>query len=135
VKIKKQTPIIRFKNVQKIDFLGPARDVVLYHHERWDGRGYPFGLKGEEIPLGARIFAFADTLDAITSDRPYRKALPFEYAIEEIAKNAGKQFDPHITKVFLSIPVEEWQAIKYSFEVEAATEVAEFPVSLKVSSN
>ena len=134
-KIMKQHPLIGFKIVEKIDFLGPARDVVLYHHERWDGRGYPFGLKGEEIPLGARIFALADTLDAITSDRPYRKALPFEYAIEEIAKNAGKQFDPHITKVFLSIPVEEWQAIKYSFAVEAATEVAEFPISLKVSSN
>ncbi len=110
--IMKKHPLIGFKIVETIDFLGPARDIVLYHHERWDGRGYPFGLKEEEIPLGARIFAFADTLDAITSDRPYRKALGFDYAIQEIARNKGKQFDPYITDVFLSIPVEEWKIIR-----------------------
>ena len=117
--IMKKHPLIGFKIVETIDFLGPARDIVLYHHERWDGRGYPFGLKEEEIPLGARIFAFADTLDAITSDRPYRKALSFEYAIQEIAKNRGKQFDPLITDVFLSIPLEEWKIIRTSLSEKA----------------
>ncbi len=112
--IMKKHPLIGFKIVEPIDFLGPARDIVLYHHERWDGRGYPFGLRGDEIPLGARIFAFADTLDAITSDRPYRNALSFDYAIQEIARNKGKQFDPYITDVFMSIPIDEWKIIRQS---------------------
>ncbi len=78
-------------------------DIVLYHHERYDGKGYPAGLKGEEIPLGARILAVADSWDAMTSERPYRKALPRHVAIEEIEKNAGTQFDPKIASVFLEI--------------------------------
>jgi len=74
---------------------------VLAHHERWDGLGYPKGLKREEIPLEARIIAVADSYDAIVSGRPYRKALSKEAAIEEILKNSGTQFDPMIAKVFI----------------------------------
>ncbi len=76
---------------------------IKYHHERWDGRGYPEGLKGEEIPFIARIIAVADTFDAMTSNRPYRKALPLEVAFEEIKKCAGTQFDPEVAEAFLKI--------------------------------
>jgi response regulator RpfG family c-di-GMP phosphodiesterase len=80
---------------------GDGLQIVRSHHERWDGRGYPDGLRGEEIPLGARVFALADTLDAMTSDRPYRSAQPWNVARSEIAEQAGKQFDPHIVTAFL----------------------------------
>jgi PAS domain S-box-containing protein len=78
-----------------VPFLDRAVDVVLHHHERWDGRGYPAGLEEEGIPLWARIFAVADTVDAITSDRPYRKGRPLDQAVREIVARAGSQFDPH----------------------------------------
>jgi HD-GYP domain-containing protein (c-di-GMP phosphodiesterase class II) len=77
-----------------VPFLDRAVDVVLHHHERWDGRGYPAGLEEEGIPLWARIFAVADTVDAITSDRPYRKGRPLDQAVREIVARAGSQFDP-----------------------------------------
>jgi ribonuclease P protein subunit RPR2 len=79
---------------------GEGLKIVRNHHERWDGRGYPDGLEGEEIPLGARVFALADTLDAITSDRPYRPAQPWEIARREIVSQAGKQFDPAVVEAF-----------------------------------
>jgi putative two-component system response regulator len=79
---------------------GPGLQVVRHHHERWDGRGYPDGLDRGNIPLGARIFAVADALDAMTSDRPYRKALSWRAASEEIAREAGKQFDPEVVEAF-----------------------------------
>jgi response regulator RpfG family c-di-GMP phosphodiesterase len=79
---------------------GPGLEVVRHHHERWDGQGYPDGIAGEEIPLGARIFAVADALDAITSDRPYRKARSWEFARVEIADEAGRQFDPDVVDAF-----------------------------------
>jgi HD-GYP domain-containing protein (c-di-GMP phosphodiesterase class II) len=77
-----------------VPFLDRAVDVVLHHHERWDGRGYPAGLEAEGIPLWARIFAVADTVDAITSHRPYRRGRPLEHAVGEIMARAGSQFDP-----------------------------------------
>src|SRR5207244_1994461 len=77
-----------------IPFLGRAIDVVRHHHERWDGCGYPGGLAGEEIPIWARIFAVVDSIDAMTSDRPYRDGLPLEVAVKELKKGAGTQFDP-----------------------------------------
>jgi len=79
---------------------GPGLQVVRHHHERWDGDGYPDGLRGEQIPLGARIFAVADSLDAITSDRPYRRARSWEYARSDILDEAGRQFDPDVVQAF-----------------------------------
>jgi len=76
---------------------------VLAHQERWDGQGYPNRLAGEDIPLGARIFAIADTLDAITSDRPYRRGSPIEKARAEIRRHSGTQFDPRCAEAFLSL--------------------------------
>ncbi|MEI7025192.1 HD domain-containing phosphohydrolase [Paenibacillus sp. y28] len=95
---------IGFEMLKDIEFLENALDIVLYHHERYDGKGYPHGLKREEIPLGARIFALADTFDAITSDRPYRKAQSVEKAKQVIEEHLGTQFCPDCAKAFLSIP-------------------------------
>ncbi|MGA9193216.1 MAG: HD domain-containing phosphohydrolase [Anaerolineales bacterium] len=89
-----------------IPFLKRPLDVIYAHQERYDGTGYPEGLAGEEIPIGARIFAVADTFDAITSDRPYRKGQPLETARQIIRDNSGTQFDPKVVQVFLSIPDE-----------------------------
>jgi putative nucleotidyltransferase with HDIG domain len=100
-----------YEILKSIDFLSSAAEIVLCHQERWDGKGYPNCLSGPEIPLGARIFAVVDTLDAMTSNRPYRKALSFEAAREEIRACAGTQFDPHVADVFLNMPPESWEAI------------------------
>jgi putative nucleotidyltransferase with HDIG domain len=104
-------PQIGYEILRSIEFLSPAAEIVLCHQERWDGRGYPNKLAGQDIPLGARIFAVADTLDAMTSDRPYRKALSFEAAFQEIRSCSGSQFDPRIAEAFLSIRPESWKAI------------------------
>jgi cyclic di-GMP phosphodiesterase len=98
--------------VSRIAFLAPAAEIVLTHQERYDGTGYPQGLIGEEIPLGARVFAVADTLDAMTSDRPYRRALPFSTAKAEIQREAGRQFDPKVVEVFLGIPEVIWERVR-----------------------
>jgi len=87
--------------LQKLSHLAMAGDIVLCHEERYDGSGYPAGLKGEQIPLPARLFAVIDTLDAMTFDRPYRKALSFDVAKAEILRMAGSQFDPRAVEVFL----------------------------------
>jgi HD-GYP domain-containing protein (c-di-GMP phosphodiesterase class II) len=89
--------------LNKIGFLTTASDIVLSHHERFDGSGYPRGLAGGEIPLGARIFAIADAFDAMTSDRTYRNAMPAEEALAEILRNSGSQFDPAAVRAFLSV--------------------------------
>ena len=102
---------IGFDLVKDIAFLSDASEILLTHHERYDGEGYPRGLKGDKILLSARIFAVADTLDAITSDRPYRRASSFESAREIIRKCSGNQFDPLVVRVFLNIPEETWPAI------------------------
>src|SRR5260370_24567106 len=98
--------------VKRIPFLADAAEIILTHHERWDGSGYPRGLKGADIPLSARIFAVVDTLDAMTSDRPYRSALPFRDARNEIERLAGTQFDSQVVSIFLGIPNETWEAIQ-----------------------
>jgi len=103
---------IGYDLVSRIAFLAPAAEIVLTHQERFDGTGYPQGLLGEEIPLGARIFSVADTLDAMTSDRPYRKALPFSKAYDEINREAGRQFDPNVVKTFLAFPERTWNEIR-----------------------
>jgi putative nucleotidyltransferase with HDIG domain len=99
---------IGFAVLKRIPFLKDAAEIVLTHQECFDGTGYPRGLKGEQIPLGARIFAVADTLDAMISDRPYRKAMPISAAREEIRRYSGRQFDPRVVEVFLSQSDSVW---------------------------
>lgn len=89
--------------LEKVSFLSPTLDIPYCHHERWDGTGYPQGLKGEQIPLFARIFAVVDVWDALTSDRPYRPAWIREKALEHIREQAGKHFDPRVTSAFFGM--------------------------------
>jgi len=98
--------------IRKIPFLRDAAEIVYAHQETFDGKGYPQGLKGDQIPLGARIFAIADTLDAITSDRPYRKGRSFAEARAEIERHSGAQFDPAIVEVFLRMPEEIFSKLR-----------------------
>jgi putative nucleotidyltransferase with HDIG domain len=108
---------VGFDLVKRIPFLSGAAEIVLTHHERCDGSGYPRGLKTAEIPIGARIFAVADTVDAMTSDRPYRLALSFEEAHDEIRRGSGSRYDPRVASGFLSIPMESWKALRQSAEI------------------
>ncbi len=101
-----------YKIFSRIPFLAEAAEIVYAHQERYDGTGYPRGLKGDEIPLGARIFAIADTLDAMRSDRAYRPAQSFEAARKEIELWSGRQFDPKIVKVFLEMPEKIWEDLR-----------------------
>ncbi|MFL6304434.1 MAG: HD domain-containing phosphohydrolase [Candidatus Sulfotelmatobacter sp.] len=101
-----------YQIVKKIPFLADVAEIVYSHQEWFNGEGYPRHLKGNEIPLGARIFSVADTFDAITSDRPYRPAQSFAAARTEIAKFAGRQFDPEIVKVFLEMPDKIWEDLR-----------------------
>jgi HD-GYP domain-containing protein (c-di-GMP phosphodiesterase class II) len=96
-------PVIGSQIVRGIEFLAEAAGVVRSHHERWDGTGYPDGLAGEDIPLAARVFAVADVLDALTTDRPYRPATSLRYAREMITAESGKHFDPRVVEAFNSI--------------------------------
>jgi HD-GYP domain-containing protein (c-di-GMP phosphodiesterase class II) len=96
-------PLLAGLMVSKVGFLEGAMPILMYHHERFDGSGYPFGLKGEAIPLEARIFAAVDAYDAMTSDRPYRKAMPPEEALRDIQRNAGTQFDPRVAEAFTRV--------------------------------
>ena len=98
--------------LSRVPFLRGVARIVLAHQERYDGTGYPHGLKAEEIPLGARVFAVADTLDAMTSDRPYRSALSLDEAKAEIIRCTGTQFDPKVTQAFLSIPDSIWKELR-----------------------
>lgn len=101
-----------YQIVRKIPFLRDAAEIVYSHQEHFDGSGYPRGLCGDQIPLGARIFAVADTLDAITSDRPYRRANTFDAARREIRRCSGSQFDPAVVDVFLRIPDQVWRDLQ-----------------------
>lgn len=101
--IMKKHPVYAYEILSKIAYLRPALDIPYCHHEKWDGSGYPRGLKGEEIPLPARIFAVVDVFDALTSDRPYRKAWSREEAIAYIKERSGKDFDPRVVEVFLEV--------------------------------
>jgi len=101
-----------YQMLKKIPFLKEACDIVYAHQERFDGTGYPRGLKGNEIPLGARMFAVADTLDAIMSDRPYRPAQPLSAARKEIEKWSGRQFDPEVVATFMAMPDNIWEDLR-----------------------
>jgi putative nucleotidyltransferase with HDIG domain len=101
-KSMKMHTVYAFEMLWPIEFLRPAIDIPHCHHERWDGTGYPRQLKGEQIPLSARVFAIADVWDALTNDRPYRKAWTDEKALEYITNNAGKHFDPRVVEQFIN---------------------------------
>jgi HD-GYP domain-containing protein (c-di-GMP phosphodiesterase class II) len=101
--IMRTHPLLGAQILSPVKFLHRALPVVEAHHERWDGTGYPRGLRGEDIPLGARIFALVDAFDAMTSDRPYRRALTFEQAVEQIARAASSQFDPEVVRCFIEL--------------------------------
>jgi response regulator RpfG family c-di-GMP phosphodiesterase len=103
---------IGYDLVKRIPFLSGAAEIILTHHERCDGSGYPRGLKMDEIPIGARIFAVSDSVDAMTSDRPYRLALPFQEARETIERESGRLFDSRVAAVFLSSSTESWEAVR-----------------------
>lgn len=101
--VMRSHPLIGAQIVEPIRFLEGAVDVIRHHHERFDGRGYPEGLEGDDIPIAARIFAVADSFDAMTSDRPYRDALAIDRALDEISGGAGTQFDPAVVTEFLDL--------------------------------
>jgi HD-GYP domain-containing protein (c-di-GMP phosphodiesterase class II) len=97
--------------LRDVPVLGRARDVVLYHHERWDGQGYPSGLRERQIPVSARVFAVCDAYEAITNDRPHRAAMQDGEARRRITESAGTQFDPDVVRAFLNIDASEWVAL------------------------
>ena len=107
-----QHPITGWEIVRQVDFLGAATDVVRHHHERWDGTGYPDGLKGEDIPLTARVFAVADTIDALTTTRPYRPASPLSEARALVEEGRGTQFDPSVVDALATMPDEVFERIR-----------------------
>lgn len=124
--------------IDGIDFLSGAAPVVREHHEKYDGSGYPMGLRGEMIHINARIFAVADAFDAMTSDRPYRKAASYADARREIVANSGIHFDPAVVKTFLSVPESEWREIgqsaksaDYTEHIIDRHEIRSFIISLK----
>lgn len=105
-------PRIGWELMSDFPELAEEADIVYSHHERFDGRGYPRSLHGDEIPLGARVFAIADTLDAITSDRPYRQGRSWQEASSEIQRHAHTQFDPHMVETFLRVPLAKLEAVR-----------------------
>ncbi|HXD12340.1 MAG TPA: HD domain-containing phosphohydrolase [Anaerolineales bacterium] len=111
-KIIRRHPEAGYKMLSGIPYLREEVQIVLGHQEKWDGSGYPYGLRGEEIPLGARLFMIADTFDALTSNRPYRQGRSYEIARQLIEEEAGHQFDPQAVAAFLAVPPEEWVQIR-----------------------
>jgi HD-GYP domain-containing protein (c-di-GMP phosphodiesterase class II) len=111
-KVMRTHPEVGRRLVEHIPFLTGAVPIVHHHHERWDGNGYPEGLRGEDIPLGARIFAVADALDAMTFDRPYSRAVTLEAACEEISRCSGTHFDPAVVSTFLAIPLDALEELR-----------------------
>ena len=122
--IMQKHPQTGWELLRDIPHLRREVQIVLTHQERWDGRGYPQGLAGEGIPLGARLFMIADTFDAITSDRPYRAARPYADAAHIIEAEAGKQFDPLAVEAFLSVSAAEWDGVRRRVHEETAHHTA-----------
>jgi cyclic di-GMP phosphodiesterase len=117
-RVMREHPTIGAHIVEPIRFLEGAVDIVRSHHERWDGTGYPMGLRHEEIPLAARVFAIADSFDAMTNDRPYRKALSVEEAVDEIVLGACSQFDPDVVQIFLDLVDDDPSVLGVDLEVD-----------------
>jgi response regulator RpfG family c-di-GMP phosphodiesterase len=113
--------------LQGVDYLRVSSSVVLQHHERWDGAGYPMKVAGEEIALGARVFQVVDAYDAITTDRPYQRAKSHDQACSEIAQASGTQFDPAVVAAFLLVPLEDWQKIRVAVDQAAEKDQVEPP--------
>ena len=109
--VMRRHPQIGALMIEDVDYLTEARRILLHHHERWDGRGYPLGLGGLQIPAGARIFAVADTLDAMTQDRPYRRRCSLEEARDEVVRNRGTQFDPEVVAALLAVDEQQLLSI------------------------
>lgn len=107
-------PLYAHEWIKKCMHEKTAQDIPLFHHERWDGNGYPYHLKGDEIPLLARVVAVVDVWDAITSDRPYRLAMSRDQAVEHLKAETGKHFEPEIVRAFLGTGIQEKQAIDYT---------------------
>jgi len=105
----KRHPLFGHDIISGIPFLEGAARIVAEHHECWDGSGYPSGLRGEDIAIGARILAVVDAFDAMISDRVYRKARSYEAAVAEIERFAGSQFDPMVVDAFRSVPQDDWE--------------------------
>ena len=97
----RQHPMYAYEMLSPIEYLRPALDIPFYHHERWDGSGYPHGLVGEKIPLSARLFAIVDVWDALRSDRPYRKQLPYDQVVAYLREKSNTLFDPKLIDLFL----------------------------------
>jgi response regulator RpfG family c-di-GMP phosphodiesterase len=129
--VMRRHTLIGHQMISRIKFLRGAADIVLHHHERWDGRGYPHGISGEEIPLGARIFSIIDTYDAMTSKRPYKEALPIAQARAEIERCAGTQFDPSIVTAFLRFTDEELIEARARVEDEVAPAESAAPAPVR----
>jgi response regulator RpfG family c-di-GMP phosphodiesterase len=110
--VMQQHPAIGYEMLRHNPLLTDAAEIVLSHHERYNGSGYPMGLKGDDIPLGARICAIADTFDALTSTRPYRTPMSFEDACSYINSERGRHFDPHIADTFTALPPSHWQEVR-----------------------
>jgi len=113
-KVVQKHPVYAYEWLSKRDDFQPAKVIPLFHHERWDGKGYPRQLKGKEIPLLARVVAIVDVWDALTSDRPYRRAMSNEQAIDLIKSETGTHFDPDIVKAFLQLSIAKNQTVPYS---------------------
>jgi putative nucleotidyltransferase with HDIG domain len=109
--IVRRHPDLGASLLKRIPFLIGAREIVESHHEKFDGSGYPKGLKGEEIPIGARIFAVADVFDVLTTDRPYKTALSYRGAVGSLTSGRGTHFDPDVVDAFLGIPFRQWEEI------------------------
>ena len=107
MEVMKSHALMGYKIINNLRFYRYCANLVLYHHERFDGKGYPYGIRGDKIPLGARILAVADSYDAMTTDRPYRKALPDHVALEELRKCSGSQFDPAVVDAFMKVKQRE----------------------------
>jgi putative nucleotidyltransferase with HDIG domain len=115
--IVQQHPVYAHKWLHKKHEFQPAKVIPLFHHERWDGSGYPYGLKGKEIPILARVVAIIDVWDAVTSDRPYRKAMTPEVAMELIISESGKHFEPDLVDMFIKLGIHETRTVSCSFPI------------------